>query len=112
MEKEENTMKTRFTITFTWDDEASVWIATSDDIPGLVLEHSSFDVLVERVRLAAPELLGLNCGFTEEVCLDFSISGDERYRDSHLIDGEYEEHMQALQSVKDGNFVLLSELPD
>lgn len=43
-----------------WDNEASVWIATSDDIPGLVLESGSFDALLERVRLAAPELLSLN----------------------------------------------------
>lgn len=43
-----------------WDNEASVWIATSDDIPGLVLESGSFDALLERVRFAAPELLSLN----------------------------------------------------
>jgi len=61
-------MKNKFRISFTWDDEACVWVATSEDVPGLVLEHSSFDVLVERVRLAAPELLELNCGYTEETC--------------------------------------------
>ena len=38
------------TITFQWDSEAAVWIATSDDVPGLVLESGSFDALVERVR--------------------------------------------------------------
>lgn len=49
-----------YVITFTWDDEASVWIATSDDIPGLVLESGSFDALLERTRFAVPELLELN----------------------------------------------------
>ena len=43
-----------------WDDEASVWIATSDDIPGLVLESGSLDALIEKVRYAAPELLEMN----------------------------------------------------
>ena len=47
-------------INFVWDEEAAVWIATSNDIPGLVLESGSFDALVERVRYAVPELLTLN----------------------------------------------------
>lgn len=47
-------------INFTWDAEAGVWIATSDDIPGLVLESGSFDALFERTRFAVPELLALN----------------------------------------------------
>jgi len=45
---------------FDWDDEAEVWIATSDEVPGLVLESGSFDALVERLRFAVPELLELN----------------------------------------------------
>ena len=47
-------------VKFTWDPEARVWIAESDDVPGLVLESGSFDALVERVRVAVPELLELN----------------------------------------------------
>ena len=47
-------------IKFTWDPEVAVWIAESDDVPGLVLESGSFDALVERVRIAVPELLELN----------------------------------------------------
>ena len=49
-----------YVVNFTWDDEANVWIATSDDIPGLVLESGSFDALLERTRFAIPELLALN----------------------------------------------------
>ena len=49
-----------YVVKFTWDNEAGVWIATSDDIPGLVLESGSFDALIERVRFAVPELLELN----------------------------------------------------
>lgn len=36
-----------YVITFTWDDETDVWIVTSKDIPGLVLESGSFDALLE-----------------------------------------------------------------
>ncbi|MDR0960084.1 MAG: DUF1902 domain-containing protein [Propionibacteriaceae bacterium] len=43
-----------------WDEEAGVWIATSESVPGLVLEDESRDVLQERVYLAIPELLELN----------------------------------------------------
>ena len=49
-----------YRINFTWAVEASVWIAQSDDIPGLVLEGGSLDALFERVRFAAPELIELN----------------------------------------------------
>ena len=49
-----------YKIKLIWGDEAAVWIATSDDVPGLVLESGSFDALVERVRHAIPELLSLN----------------------------------------------------
>jgi len=46
-----------YTVLLAWDEEAQVWIATSEDIPGLVLESGSLDVLMERARYAAPELL-------------------------------------------------------
>lgn len=44
----------------TWDDEARVWVAESDDVPGLVLESGSLDALIERLRYAVPEMLELN----------------------------------------------------
>lgn len=49
-----------YTIHLVWDNKAAVWGATSDDIPGLILESGSFDALLERVRFAAPELIALN----------------------------------------------------
>ena len=47
-------------IKFHWDSEAAVWIATSDDVPGVVLESGSLDALVEQVKLTVPELISLN----------------------------------------------------
>ena len=49
-----------YTAKLQWDPEASVWVATSDDIVGLVLESGSVDALIERVRHTVPELLELN----------------------------------------------------
>ena len=49
-----------YKIQLLWDNEASVWIAISLDVPGLVLESGSFDTLIERVRYAIPELLETN----------------------------------------------------
>ena len=50
----------KFAVQFQWDENASVWIATSKDIPGLVLESESLDRLIDHVRIAIPELLMLN----------------------------------------------------
>lgn len=50
----------QYVIDLLWDNEAKVWVATSEDVPGLVLESGSFDALIERVQNAVPELLELN----------------------------------------------------
>lgn len=49
-----------YTANLQWDSEAAVWIATSDNIIGLVLELGSVDALIERIRYAVPKLLELN----------------------------------------------------
>lgn len=49
-----------YKIKMLWDEESDVWVATSDDVPGLVLESGSFDALVERLKIAVPELIQLN----------------------------------------------------
>lgn len=67
-----------YTVRLTWDDEAEVWVATSDDIPGLVLECGSFDALLERIRFAVPELLALNGSGKSTLNLSFVASRQER----------------------------------
>lgn len=49
-----------YDIQLVWDDEAKVRMATSEDIPGLILEDESADKLIQRVILAAPEIIELN----------------------------------------------------
>lgn len=48
-----------------WDPEASVWVVTSEDVPGLVTEAATVEKVEEKVRLLAPRLLELN-----DDCLD------------------------------------------
>ena len=43
-----------------WDGEAAVWIATSEDVPGLVIEADSWPSMIEEVRLVLPDLLELS----------------------------------------------------
>ena len=43
-----------------WDAEASVWVATSEDIPGLVTEASTIELLTQKLRVIIPELIVLN----------------------------------------------------
>jgi len=48
------------TIDGRWDAEASVWIATSNDVPGLVVEADTWPTMIEEVRLVLPDLLELS----------------------------------------------------
>ena len=43
-----------------WDDEARVWVASSEDVPGLVTEAETLEALVDKLRAMVPELLELN----------------------------------------------------
>ncbi len=43
-----------------WDPEAQVWVATSDDVPGLATEEGSTEGLIEKLKVMIPELLEAN----------------------------------------------------
>lgn len=43
-----------------WDDEANVFVATSEDVPGLVTEAPTLEALVTKLQTMIPELLHLN----------------------------------------------------
>ena len=40
-----------------WDAEAKVWVAYSDDVPGLATGADTLEGLVEKLRVVVPELL-------------------------------------------------------
>lgn len=43
-----------------WDEEANVWVATSDDVSGLVTEDATMEGLIEKLMIIIPELLEVN----------------------------------------------------
>lgn len=55
-----------------WDDEAAVWVATSDDVPGLVTEAETIELLIEKLRGIIPELLEAN-GTTLDESVPFEL---------------------------------------
>ena len=58
-------MDRSITITARWDSEANVWIATSDDVHGLVVEADTWTDMIKEVRLVLPDLLEL-LGYSPE----------------------------------------------
>jgi uncharacterized protein DUF1902 len=54
-----------------WDAEASVWIATSNDVAGLVVEAASWPAMIEEVRLVLPDLLELSGERNDNLSLTF-----------------------------------------
>ncbi|MCU0567545.1 MAG: DUF1902 domain-containing protein [Oculatellaceae cyanobacterium Prado106] len=40
-----------------WDEEAEVWVATSDDIPGLATEAGTLEALSQKLHHMIPDLL-------------------------------------------------------
>ena len=43
-----------------WDEEARVWVASSDDVPGLATEGDTLEGLVDKLKVMIPELLEAN----------------------------------------------------
>jgi len=55
-----------FQVLAEWDSEARVWVASSDDVPGLVTEAGTCEELIEKLKIMIPELLALNGGYRED----------------------------------------------
>jgi hypothetical protein len=52
-------MNRSITIQARWDGEANVWIATSADVHGLVVESETWPDMIKEVQLVLPDLLEL-----------------------------------------------------
>ena len=48
------------TIQARWDGVANVWIATSNDVPELVVEADSWPAMINEIQLVVPDLLELS----------------------------------------------------
>jgi hypothetical protein len=64
-------MNDEITINARWDVEAGVWIATSEDAPGLVVEAGTWPAMIEEVRLVLPDLLELSGRKSNKLSLTF-----------------------------------------
>jgi predicted RNase H-like HicB family nuclease len=70
-------MERELTVTATWDPEASVWVAESEHVPGLVTEAESLEMLVGKLRTLIPELLEAN-GVATDGELPFCLIAHDR----------------------------------
>jgi predicted RNase H-like HicB family nuclease len=43
-----------------WDAEAGVWVALSEDVPGLATGADTFEELIAKLKVLVPELLDEN----------------------------------------------------
>ena len=61
-----------------WNDEEKFWYSEStDERFGLTLESGSLDVLIERIKMAVPDMYEL-IGYTGEINLSFAIERTDK----------------------------------
>ncbi len=64
-------MSREISIQARWDSEAGVWIATSADVPGLVVEAATWASMIDEVRLVLPDLMEVSGRSGEALSLTF-----------------------------------------
>ncbi len=70
---------TPYQVIVEWDEDARVWVASSDDVPGLATGADTFEDLIEKLKIVIPELLvenGLLPAGTHNV--PFAIKAERR----------------------------------
>lgn len=55
-----------------WDEETRVWVASSEDVPGLATEADTAEALVQKLKILIPELLAAN-GRTDAKPIAFEL---------------------------------------
>jgi hypothetical protein len=63
-----------------WDGESSVWIAISNDVPGLVVEADSWPAMIHEVRSVLPDLMDLSEQAQKQLSLTFKAEEHHRAR--------------------------------
>jgi predicted RNase H-like HicB family nuclease len=70
-----------FLVAVRWDPEAGVFVAESDDVPGLITEAESREALVAKLRVMIPELLELNgAPLSDSYSVEISYTTIEKLR--------------------------------
>ena len=57
-----------------WDHEAQVWVASSDDVPGLITEAETTELLFEKLKILIPELLEANGILAKDEYVDIPLN--------------------------------------
>jgi predicted RNase H-like HicB family nuclease len=60
-----------------WDDEAEVWVASSEDVPGLATGAETLEALLAKLKVVIPELL-LENGIIDHAVTDvpFAVTAE------------------------------------
>jgi hypothetical protein len=64
-------MSRSITVKARWDSDVNVWIATSEDVHGLVVEADTWPHMIKEVQLILPDLLELLGHHQETIALTF-----------------------------------------
>lgn len=59
-----------------WDEEAKVWVVSSDDVPGLATEAPTWDKLIPKLQTMIPELLDANGYADGDVDVQVKVLGE------------------------------------
>jgi len=65
---------TQITVKAEWDPDGKVWVASSDDVPGLITEAETIEALAEKLSVMIPELLEANGMLTGSVTRQVPIN--------------------------------------
>jgi predicted RNase H-like HicB family nuclease len=72
---------TEFKIEAEWDADAEVWVATSPNVPGLVVQGRTPDEIVDKVRLVLPALIEIGVEPEDRLNVTFRrVEGREERR--------------------------------
>lgn len=71
-----------YTVHCEWDAEAEVWVASSDEVPGLATGADTLEALIEKLKVVIPDLLEANGLLPEGAPRDipFSIYAERHER--------------------------------
>jgi Domain of unknown function (DUF1902) len=47
----------KISVSVLWDADAHVWVATSDNVPGLATEADTLEILTDKLKVMLPDLV-------------------------------------------------------
>lgn len=69
-------MEGKLLIKANWDSDAKVWVAESNDVPGLVTEAGNIEQLIKKLKILIPELLELNKNIDSGDTIPFCLTSE------------------------------------